>query len=109
MNREIIYLGHNNSVDLLLKADGSAEDLSSVTSMTLTVNGAKVSSTSSSAGPIRWSGGTLDTGEVQLHLGDEALDVGTYDCPLIAYDSTNTEGVVWGDVPLKVTADVEGA
>jgi hypothetical protein len=101
MEREIVWLEHDNSVDLLLRADGDLVDLSAVTEITITVGGITVSSTDNVNGAIRWDG-ALETGEVQLHLGDESLPEGDHNCRLVVYDPSNTDGIAWGYVPLKI-------
>lgn len=108
MECEIVWLGHDNSINLLLKEDGVAKDLSDVTKMSVTVNGTKVLSTDKAAGLIRWDQPSYATGECRLFLGDSSLSVGRWSCPLIVYDATATDGFVWGMVPVEVKAEVEG-
>jgi len=55
MTTEIVYLGHDNSIDLVLKADGTARDLSNVTKITATFDSTKIESTDKAAGAIRWA------------------------------------------------------
>jgi hypothetical protein len=105
---EIAYLGHDNLIDLILKADGVAVDLSSVTAMTLTLGTKKVSSTNLAADPILWAKAGYATGEVHLILGGETITPGNYDAPLVVYDPVESEGVVWGNVKITVKAEVEG-
>ena len=93
MTTEIVYNGHDNTIDLLLKADGVAEDLSSVTRMTLEVAGSTIDSDVSGAA-FDWATGV--TGKLILALGDEGLTAGSYRATLTVYDSTNTDGIVWG-------------
>jgi len=99
MITEIVYLGHDNTVDLLLKADGEAVDLSSVTRMTLDVDGTTIDS-DESGDAFDWSGET--TGKVVLALGAEELSNGRYTATLTVYDPSNTNGIVWGDFKLVV-------
>ena len=42
---EIVYLTHDNTIDLLLKADGVVQDLSSVTKITATFGATTITST----------------------------------------------------------------
>ncbi len=105
---EIVYLNHDNSIDLILKADGTAVSLSSVTSMTLTFGTKKISSTNQAAEPILWAKSGYATGEVHLVLGGQTIAAGNYDAPLVVYDPTNTDGIVWGEVKITVEAEVEG-
>ena len=99
MLTEIVYLGHDNTVDLLLKADGEAVDLSSVTRMTLDVDGTTIDS-DVSGDAFDWDTGT--TGKVVLALGDEELSNGRYTARLVVYDPSNEDGIVWGDFKLVV-------
>lgn len=50
-----------------------------------------------------------DTGECRLFLGDLALSVGRWACPLIVFDTAATDGIVWGMVPVEIKAEVEGS
>ena len=99
MTTEVTYLGHDNTIDLLLKADGIAHDLSSVTRMTLEVDSVTVDSAISTSA-FDWATGT--TGKLILILGDESLIAGEYRATLTVYDSTNTDGIVWGSFKLIV-------
>jgi len=109
MESEVIWLGHDNAINLLLKEDGTAKDLSDVTKMTLTVNGTLITSTDKATGYIRWDQAGYDTGECRLFLGDLALSVGRWACPLIVFDTAATDGIVWGMVPVEIKAEVEGS
>ena len=92
---ERVYNDRDNLVDLLLKADGSAYDLSSVTKIVLIVGGTTVTDTGSTAWPIKWTGlGT--TGKVSMKLGDQSFTAGNYMAEVYVYDATNTNGIFWG-------------
>ncbi len=98
---EYVYTGRDNTVDLLLKADGVAVDLSTVTRMLVAdVDGAFSVDSSTSPGAFDWNPGS--TGKLVITLGDESIPVGKYKCQLIVYDPTNPDGVVWGKVILIV-------
>ena len=98
---ETVYNGRDNTNDLLLLADGSAQDLGPVTRMVLSERSGLFSIDSQSApAAFDWSTGT--TGKVILSLGDQAIAAGTHVCRLIVYDPTNPDGIVWGQVLLKV-------
>ncbi len=98
-DREVVYLGRDNSMDFILKADGVAQSLSSVTRMELVISGVTYSSVT--AGYFDWSGAT--TGFVAITLGQSSvLSPGTYDAELILYDASNDNGIFWGKIPLKV-------
>jgi hypothetical protein len=105
---EIVYLGRDNTIDLLLKADDVAVDLSSVTKITASFGSVLVSSTDSAAGAIKWSGAGFDTGEIRIDVGAETIPVKTkYSVPIVVYDAVNTNGVHWGEVPVQVKANQE--
>ena len=98
---EYVYIGYDNTVDLLLKADGEAQDLSSVTRMRLVDAGGVFdidSDTDLSA--FDWDTGT--TGKVILSLGAQTIAASRYACKLIVYDPTNDDGIVWGRLVLEV-------
>ena len=113
MDTEIVYLGHDNTVRLQLKASSSAASLGSVTNITLTVGSTLISgSSSATTGEIIWSGSSFSTGEVRIRIGNFSsastpLTAGTYLCPMVVYSATNSTGIVWGNVPLRVKAEVE--
>lgn len=107
MQTELIYLGHDNFIDLILKSDGVAVDLTSVTRMTLTLGATLIDSDNGATDPIRWAKAGYATGQVKLYLGNQTITAGSYRAPLIVYDATNTNGIVWGLVPLAIIAEVE--
>lgn len=109
MKLETVYLGHDNSIDVLLKADGVAQDLSGVTKMTLTFGTKKVESTNQTNDPILWNKGGYQTGEVRFFLGGVSITPKTYHAPLIVYDVDNDDGIVWGYFDVVVVAEVEAA
>jgi hypothetical protein len=109
MQTEFVYLGHDNRIDLILKADGAAVDLSGANRMTLTLGSALIDSDNGEADPIRWAKGGYATGEVRLFLGGEDLTATDYKAPLVVYDGSNPEGIVWGVIPISIIAEVEAA
>ena len=104
---EFIWLGHDNTIDLLLKADGVATDLASVTKITITLGSKLITSTDAAAGLITWDQAGYDTGEIRMGLGGQTITAGSYSAPLIVYDAANTTGIMWGYVACEVKADVE--
>jgi hypothetical protein len=108
MDTEVVYLGHGNTIDLLLKASSSAASLSGVTNVTATFDSTLIDgSSSASSGAITWAGSGYSTGEVRLDLGAQAIDPGRYDVPIIVYDGTYTTGLVWDIVPIRVRPELE--
>lgn len=109
MRYEKVYLGHDNSIILILKADEVAADLRGITKMTLTFGATLIESENLDADPIKWARADYETGETRLYLGDEDIDSGAYQSALIVYDAANPEGIVWGFIPISVMAEVEAA
>ena len=110
MDTEILYLGRDNTIDLLLKADGTAQSLASVTKITATFGSKLLTSTSAASGVIQWSGSSFATGEIRIAAGAESIESDrTYDVPIVVYDAANTNGIDWGVVPVEVKADREGS
>lgn len=107
MITEFIYLGHDNPINKILKADGVAIALTSVTRMTLTFGAKLIDSDNGDADPIRWIKPGYATGEFRMFLGAETISPGPYQVPLIVYDPTNPNGIFWGRIPITVIAEVE--
>ena len=112
MTVDTIYLGHDNSVDLILKVDNVAYSLASITSITATFGDVTITSTDAAAGTIRWNQAGYATGEIRLVMG--ALETITaserpYNVPIVTYDAVNTTGIVWGKYKIKVKAEVEAS
>jgi len=107
MDYEIVYLGHDNRIDVILKADGSAVDLSSVTRMTLSFDAVLIDSDNGDSDPIQWAKVGYATGEVRIILGGQEIPAGSYRTPLVVYDPSNPYGIVWGRIVIQVEAEVE--
>jgi hypothetical protein len=104
----LVFLGHDNSIDLALTQGIAAQDLTAVTQMTITLGGVTITSDNGSADPIRWAKAGYGTGEARLFLGLESIPAGIYPaCPLVVYSANNPEGVVWDFVAIEVKAEVE--
>lgn len=99
---EKIYNGRDNTVDLLLKAEGVAVDLAAVTRMQVVVGSTMVDS---QAHPtyFDWTPTPAVTGKVLLTLGAAGLTVGERQvAQLVVFDPSNTLGIVWGSFYLDV-------
>lgn len=100
---EYVYIGHDNDIRLLLKQNDVASDLSSVTKIEFIVGSSTVTSTNQANDPIRWAQGGYVTGEVRMELGAQSLKAGHYStAPLVVYDASNTNGIVWGTIDTTV-------
>lgn len=106
MSREVVYLGHSNSIDCVLKANNTAVDLSGVTQMTVNFGTYIVASTNNATNHILWNQAGYETGEVRMYFGATTVPSGDYDAPLIVYDATATAGIVWGKLGIRVRAGV---
>ena len=111
---EVVWLGHDNTIDLVLKADGVAltnDEMDAITKITASFGSVLLSSTNQANDPIRWRQTGYDTGEIRISAGGESIASNTYDVYLVVYDATNTDGVVWstdGDtISVKVIGEVE--
>lgn len=109
MNPEIVYLGHDNTIDLLLKADGAAVNLDGANRMTLSFDSLLIDSDNGDLDPIRWAKAGYATGEVRIILGDQAIPAGSYRAPLVVYDPSNSDGIVWGRIVIQIEGEVEAA
>ena len=103
MITEHVYLGHDNTIDLLLKADGAAVDLSAVTRMTLELDATTTIDSATSPEAFDWDTGT--TGKLVLALGGETISAGIYEkCKLTVYDPDNAGGIMWDQLNIVVHA-----
>lgn len=107
MDIEVVWTGHDNYIGLVLKSNGVAVSLASVTSMTLTLNGDTYTSTNGATAVIRWNKSGYETGEVRLYLGDLVITTGSYKGVLVVYEPLYTNGLVWGEISIKFNAEVE--
>ena len=97
---EHVYNDRDNTVDLLLKADGVAQDLSAVTRMVV-ADKQGIFEIDSNLMPSAFDWDSETTGKVVLTLGHSDIASGTYVCRLIVYDLSNTEGIMWGELVLR--------
>lgn len=103
-----VYHGRDNEVSIVLKENGTAIDVSGSTLMKLRVGTLLIESTNGSTQRIRWNGTTYVTGEVHLCLGSATdIPVHVYRAPITVYDSTNTNGVMFGKVHIDVRPNPE--
>lgn len=98
LSMERVYLDRDNTIDLVLMADGVAADLSAVTRMTIAFGDTDVDS-ATAASVFDWSGGS---GLLTLQLGGQEIAVGRYDARLVVYDASHANGLVWGDIEILV-------
>ena len=109
MNPEIVYLGHDNTIDLILKADGTAQSTTGFTKVTATFGETLMSSVNHETGTIKWDNSGYSTGEIRIDVGAQTIAPGIYSVPIIVYDATWTTGLVWGNIDVEVKEDMEGA
>jgi len=103
-DREIIWLGRDNTIDFVLYSDQSSGstvfDLSAVTQIDVTFGSG--TTISSSTSPTLFSGVTSSVGELTLQFGSANLTPGKYRSEVIVYDSSNSNGIVWDKIPIIV-------
>ncbi len=107
---ELIHIGRDNSIDFILYADSTVQDLSAVTQIDLRISDEVLTSTNSTGGAIRWAGSGYATGEVRIFAGTAtavSLSTGRFSCALVVYDPTNPNGVTWDDdIPIRVKPNI---
>jgi len=109
MSTEIVYLSHDNVIELLLKANDVEVDLSGVTKMTVTFGSAiTITSTNQATDSILWNKNGYAIGEVHLILGENNIAANNYkNVYLVVYDPIYPDGIVWGSFAVKVVPEVE--
>ena len=95
---EEIFIGRDNIIEVTLLEDGTAVNLASVISITVTFGGYSVSSSDGSVFPLKW-GGALATGILQMQLGaTENLRSDTqFIATITLVDPDNLNGLLWID------------
>lgn len=92
---DVIYLGRDNTNELLLKVDGIGQALDSVTQIELEFDdGKQITNSTGTAFPIKWLGLGVD-GKVELQLGGYTITEGERTCRLATIDPNNQDGIVW--------------
>jgi hypothetical protein len=108
-NEELIWLGRDNTIDLVLYSNASAVDLAAVTEMRLSLKNTTViiTSTNNTTGIIRWGSTAFATGEIRIVAGGSTvLTPGRYTATLVVFDPSNSSGVVWdNNIPIRVMTD----
>ena len=108
-NEELIWIGRDNSIDLVLYSNSSAVDLAAVTEMRLSLKNSTIilTSTDSALGLIRWGSTGYATGEIRIVAGGSSvITPGRYTATLVVFDPSNSSGIVWdNDIPIRVMAD----
>ncbi len=102
---ENVILGRDNSIDLILKENGTAIGTSAVTRIDLLLGKTLITSTNNSTHAILWNQAGYLTGEIRIFIGQSSYEVkpGKYMAQLIVYDALSTRGIVWDDdVPIRV-------
>ena len=96
---ETIYLSHDNTIELLLKSNGTPQDLSSVNRVQLEFPSVTLDSNTHPE-YFNWNTGT--TGKLVISAGSASLSSGAYEAKLIVYDPSHTNGVVWGKLEIVI-------
>jgi len=114
MITEIVYLGRDNTIDLVLVADGDVPSLASVTRMTLELEDGSVIDSLQDHGVFDWDQ-TISAAEAQkvtgaeagdsklvISLGQQTLAAGDHYAELVIYDADHEHGITWGTIKLVV-------
>jgi hypothetical protein len=108
MPKEVIFLGHDNWISRILRENGTAQDLAAVSTITMTFGDVLVSSSNQGSDEIRWNQTGYDTGEIRINLGNRMdLPAGDHRVPIVVYDATYPDGLVWDIVDVVVVPEVE--
>ena len=99
--REVVYLGRDNTVDLQLLANGVPIDLDAVTKFELKDVLCGWDTIDSTTSPTAFDK-TKGNGTLVLNLGDEGISPGDQSAWLILYDVLHDDGVVWGKIFFSV-------
>jgi hypothetical protein len=118
VNTQLVYIGHDNAISVVLKIQGPEDDaprlltndeMDAITEITLTVGNVLIESPKATMAGIFWRQSGYAQAEVRIMVGAvTGIAAGTDDAPLVVYDASNTHGVVWGTIPIRVLADPEG-
>lgn len=101
-----IFIGRDNAVVLSLQDNGTAISTTATTAMSIRLGPHLITSTNTVTS-ISWNQAGYATGEVRLYLGGHAtLTTGIYDAYLVTYESTASNGIAWGRIPLNVIGNV---
>lgn len=104
-NRQVIWIGKDNTLDFILKEDGVAQDLSGVTKVELEFDSSSViTDTTPGSYPIKWEFTPAVVGKISLQLGKESAtptELEKYHkATLTLFDGVNDDGITWGEIPL---------
>lgn len=99
---QVVWLGHDNAIDLQLLESAVAVDLSNVTRMMLHVGDMAIDS-AVEAGMFDW---TIGDGICRFTLGGSSIPPGSYTgCRIEVWDPAHANGIVWSeDLSLRVVA-----
>jgi len=95
---ETIFLGHENTIDLLFITDGEIVDITNTTRVTVAFGGTVIDSDTSSSA-FNWTEGD---GKMYLSFGHESIEVGSYHALVTIYDDVNDDGIIWGSFLCRV-------
>lgn len=102
MTIETVYVGNDNSIDIILKEDGVAVDLSGTSRVTLELDSVYDSAV------VGWGDNepfdvTEGSGKLIMRLGGLGIAAGNYpEAELVVYDPGNLNGIVWGKLKVIV-------
>jgi len=99
---QVVWLGHDNPINLQLLESRVAVDLSNVTRMMIHVGDTAIDS-DVDAGMMDWS---IGDGVCRFTLGAASIPPGNYEnCRIEVWDPAHANGIVWSeDLSLRVVA-----
>lgn len=100
---EQVYLDRDNTIELILKEDGAAADLSSATKVEIVVGDTSINSATT---PTAFDLSSMNVGKLILKLGAQNLAINKYPvCPIYIYNALNVNGFLWNTIGIVVTSE----
>lgn len=105
MDREVVYIGRDNDIRVLLRQAGvllTTAQMDTITKMELHAGGDFVVSLNETTHPIQWRKVGYQPSEVRFFLRDVTWPLGALDGTLIVFPTDYPNGIVWGHIPLEL-------
>lgn len=112
LTNDIVSIGHDNTIERVLWADGIVPSLSGVTRMVLDFGGSLTVDSAVTPSAFDWTqtvstyqaslpavaslGIVAGDPKLVLSLGQSGIPAGAYNAALIVYDLANPHGILWG-------------
>ena len=109
MTTEVFYTGHDNTIDVQLRADGVAIEMDDVTKVQLVMSDTLTISSDTDTGVFDWDEHKVATEAADRKMiialnekSGDPVSAGKYTAYLVIYDPTNTDGIRWDDIRILV-------